>query len=247
MVEVPVAVPTDSGQLRGTLVNPDSSAGLVVVFRGVAFARPKAGDPGYLGLARDIAAAGFAALYVSFRGFEDAPGVFTMSGWSQDAEAVMAYAAGLGFERIALVGASAGAAIALRHVALHGGVVGVASLASEALMGQTVPRDYVPEFLAKVGRAAPTPLAPADPDAFYADMLAHDPIDYVARISPTPVLFVQGDADAFVSLDTAGRLFEAAAEPKELVVIPGAGHVLRKDPRAVAALISWLAEVLPTG
>ena len=53
--------------------------------------------------------------------------------------------------------------------------------------------------------AAPTPLAPADPDAFYADMLAHDPIDYVARISPTPVLFVQGDADAFVSLDTAGR------------------------------------------
>ena len=132
--------------LKGTLVNPHASAPLVVVFRGVAFARPQPGDRGYLGLAEDIADYGFAALYVSFRGFEESPGVFTMSGWAQDAMTVMSYASTLGFDQIAIVGASAGAAIGLRHVALHHGVAGVAALASDALIAQTFPRAYVSGF-----------------------------------------------------------------------------------------------------
>lgn len=162
----------------------------------------------------------------------------------------MAYAHSLGHDSVVLVGASAGAAIALRHVALHGGVSAVASLASEALFDKTIPRSYVPEFMRKVAQAAPpqeVPSEPLDPDAFYMDMLEHDPIRFVAEISPIPLLLVQGDQDEFVTVETASRLYEAAAQPKELAIVPGAGHVLRRDPRAVDLLVHWLHSVTASG
>ena len=246
MQEQAVGVRSSAGELRGRLVNPHAQAPLVVVFRGVAFQRRKPNDRGYLGLAEDIAAAGFASLYVSFRGFGDSPGVFSMRGWAEDAVAIMAYAATLGFDRIALVGASGGAATALRYAAFHDGVVGVASLASPALMSQTLAREDIPQFIRKVSQAALLPVTDADlpdPDEIYADLVAHDPMPVIARISPTPILLVQGDADEFVSVDTARRLFNAAGEPKELQIVPGAGHVLRRDQRARASLLDWLKRV----
>lgn len=45
----------------------------------------------------------------------------------------------------------------------------------------------------------------------------------VARL-PQPKLFIQGDADTFGPPEAIRRLVEAAAEPKRLVLIPGAGH-----------------------
>ncbi len=238
MEEESVALRTDAGVLKGTLLNAKAEAPLVVVFRGVAFGRPKPQDAGYLGLAKEIAENGFTTLYVSFRG------------WSEDADTVMAYAHSLGHDSVVLVGASAGAAIALRHVALHGGVSAVASLASEALFDKTILRSYVPEFMRKVAQAAPPQEVPSetlDPDVFYADMLEHDPIRFVAEISPIPLLLVQGDRDEFVTVETASRLYEAAAQPKELAIVPGAGHVLRRDPRAVDLLVHWLHSVTESG
>lgn len=48
-------------------------------------------------------------------------------------------------------------------------------------------------------------------------------LSYIAEISPRPVLFVHGEKAH--SLYFARTAFEAAAEPKELMVIPGASHV----------------------
>ncbi|MCG3209091.1 MAG: hypothetical protein FOGNACKC_02710 [Anaerolineae bacterium] len=58
------------------------------------------------------------------------------------------------------------------------------------------------------------------------------PIAGVARISPRAVLLVQGEADTVVNPGHARRLFEAAAEPKQLYLVPGAGHgeVFSADP-----------------
>lgn len=39
------------------------------------------------------------------------------------------------------------------------------------------------------------PVALPDPHAFYAFLIARDQFDVVARISPTPVLAMQGDAE----------------------------------------------------
>jgi pimeloyl-ACP methyl ester carboxylesterase len=45
----------------------------------------------------------------------------------------------------------------------------------------------------------------------------------VGRLS-LPKLFIHGDADERVPPELGSRLYEAAAEPKELYLVPGAGH-----------------------
>ena len=44
-------------------------------------------------------------------------------------------------------------------------------------------------------------------------------------VSPIPLLFIHGDRDGIVPLSHSRRLYERAAEPKELWVIPNAGHI----------------------
>lgn len=51
-----------------------------------------------------------------------------------------------------------------------------------------------------------------------------DPIDYVGRIAPRPILIVQGTKDRVVSAKMAERLHAAAGEPKELWLVEGADH-----------------------
>jgi pimeloyl-ACP methyl ester carboxylesterase len=48
--------------------------------------------------------------------------------------------------------------------------------------------------------------------------------DYVDRIAPRPLLVVSGTDDGTVPLAMAQELFDRAREPRELLVIPGAGH-----------------------
>lgn len=52
-----------------------------------------------------------------------------------------------------------------------------------------------------------------------------DPMDYVGRISPRPVLFVHGTGDKTVPDWMSRKLFDRAGEPKRLWLIPGAGHL----------------------
>ncbi len=51
-----------------------------------------------------------------------------------------------------------------------------------------------------------------------------DPIEYIHRIAPRPVLIIHGTADAVVPVDMARRLYAAAGEPKVLWLVDGADH-----------------------
>jgi hypothetical protein len=53
-------------------------------------------------------------------------------------------------------------------------------------------------------------------------------VDRMARVR-APVFIVHGEADYVVPLRFARRLLDAAPEPKELLVLPGAGHVLKPE------------------
>ncbi|MGH6960166.1 MAG: alpha/beta hydrolase, partial [Dongiaceae bacterium] len=50
-----------------------------------------------------------------------------------------------------------------------------------------------------------------------------DVFSLVARI-PRPKLFIQGEADEYGPPDAIHRLFQAAADPKRLIMIPETGH-----------------------
>jgi uncharacterized protein len=57
-----------------------------------------------------------------------------------------------------------------------------------------------------------------------ARTLLLSPISSVARLAPRGLLVIAPSADALIDHRQSLRLFEAAREPKELYIVPGAGH-----------------------
>ena len=52
----------------------------------------------------------------------------------------------------------------------------------------------------------------------------HDPIDFVGRVSPVPLLFMHGKADRIVPWEMSEELHAAAKEPKDLWLVEGMDH-----------------------
>ncbi|HSB34230.1 MAG TPA: alpha/beta hydrolase [Nitrospirota bacterium] len=53
----------------------------------------------------------------------------------------------------------------------------------------------------------------------------YSPVDWIAQVSPVPVLIMHGEADTIVPFHHAETLFAAAKPPKELWLVPAEGHV----------------------
>ena len=53
----------------------------------------------------------------------------------------------------------------------------------------------------------------------------YEPLEAIGRMSPVPVLIIHGLVDQVVSPHHAEALYAAAGEPKELWLVPGAGHI----------------------
>lgn len=68
-----------------------------------------------------------------------------------------------------------------------------------------------------------------------------DPIRWVSRIAPRPVLFINGDHDTVVPVVSAKELQDTAAMPKEIFTYKG-DHVpsFAEFPRVVTKMIAWL-------
>lgn len=67
---------------------------------------------------------------------------------------------------------------------------------------------------------------PAEQAARYAgmDLDSRRPLDVIGAIAPRPLLLVAGDADTVVPVFMTRALFDAAGEPKRLLVLPGITH-----------------------
>ena len=55
-------------------------------------------------------------------------------------------------------------------------------------------------------------------------LIEYRPEDYVARLSPHPLLLIHGANDLQVSTDESRQLYERAGEPRELSLLPNMGH-----------------------
>lgn len=56
------------------------------------------------------------------------------------------------------------------------------------------------------------------------NMIAFEPLAYVHRISPTPLLLVVSDADRTAPTFTQLKAYQQALEPKRLAILQGRGH-----------------------
>jgi pimeloyl-ACP methyl ester carboxylesterase len=161
-----------------------------------------------------------------------------------DLAAAVLYAQTLGYPRIATVGFSMGASVAVRHAALVGGVAAVAAVSGPArwyYRGTTPMRRVHWVIERRTGRLFSRIVLRTRIAADGWDPVPPAPHEVVEKISPTPLLVVHGDADAYFPVEHAQQLFEAALEPKELWLEPGFGHAENAAPDALLERIAvWL-------
>ncbi len=69
-----------------------------------------------------------------------------------------------------------------------------------------------------------------------------DPVNWVARISPRPLLMINGKDDQIVPKECTERLFAAAREPKEILWLEG-GHMPQPD-AVLRKVDEWLSKHL---
>jgi fermentation-respiration switch protein FrsA (DUF1100 family) len=149
---------------------------------------------------------GWNQLVVDYRGYGRSEGGPSEEGLYRDGDAAYAHvrARGVPPERIVIYGRSLGGAVAV-YVAHHHPV---AALVTEGLFTDThrVGRDILPFIPVR--------------------LFIKKRFDSLSRVSGlrVPKLFMHAAHDEVIPVHHAERLFEAAAPPKELFWIPGAGH-----------------------
>jgi fermentation-respiration switch protein FrsA (DUF1100 family) len=194
--------------------------------------------------------AGYSLLLFDAQAQGESPGEHITFGYleSLDSQAAVAFLRSqLPAERIGYLGVSQGGAAAL---------IGPAPLPVQALILEAVYPTLREAVIDRMGiRLGPLgrylaplllmqvqPRVGVDPDSVA-------PIEGIRHIR-APLLLIAGDQDRHTLLSESQRLFEAAPEPKDLWVIPGASHVNfhRFDPAAYEhRVLEFLARTLRDG
>ena len=158
-------------------------------------------------LAASFAARGYATLLTDYRGYGGNPGLQSEQGLYRDARAALKYLLSrpdVDPSRIVYFGESLGAAVALE-------------LAIEFPPAALILRSPFSSMTAIGSRHYP--FVPVR-------WLLRDRYPSIGRIGRlrSPLLVIAGNADRIVPFDDTELLFEAAPEPKDLVVLRGADH-----------------------
>lgn len=164
-------------------------------------------------------AQGFGVLFVSYRGYGASTGSPSEAGLVSDAHAAYDWliAQGVRPEAIMLVGESLGSGVAVQLAA--GRTVGAVALEAP--------------FYSAADVAAMSywwlPVRLLMKDKF-------DSFAYIGKVS-APLLIIHGDQDEIIPLSQGRKLFAAANEPKQMVVVPGGTHGSIFSPE------SWMREM----
>jgi len=175
------------------------------------------------------------------RGVGASDGDFSLGGWYDDLRAVVDHAAQIADGGgVWIVGFGTGGALGLCAAGEDARVRGVACFGSPATFADWA-NDGVGmiEYARRVG-AIRSAGFPPDRRAWGAAFATLRPDESARKLAPRPLLVVHGAEDDEVPVADGRRLAEFAGPRAELRVLPGAGHGLRADPRAMALLAGWL-------
>jgi len=212
----------DGLTLRGWFVPAPRPKGAVVLCHG--YAGDCSPDFIYAPLLRD---AGYNILFFDFRGHGASDGHNTSLVYLErvDLLAALDFLKSRGIPRVALLGFSMGGAIVLATAPASPMVAGVISDCAFAELRQVIQ-------VAAAARGFPDLLCPLigwlavvfASVQLRANLFSSDPIRWIGKIAPRPVLIMHAGADREVPAAQAQQLFDAADEPKELWIAPNAGH-----------------------
>ncbi|GAB3451788.1 alpha/beta fold hydrolase [Streptomonospora sediminis] len=179
-----------------------------------------------------------------FRGHFESGGRCTVGNLEvHDLEAVCAHLRGLGYTSIATIGFSMGAAVAVRHAALFGGVSAVVAVSGPGMWYYRGTRRMqllhfgierpIGRWFLRVARRVRVIDSQWDP-------VPPDPTELAPDLA-APLLVVHGDADTYFPIEHAENLYAAAPEPKDLWIEPGMGHAERAmTPERAERVARWL-------
>lgn len=152
---------------------------------------------------------GFAVLLADYRGYGRSDGPFPAEGRVyEDAEAMWSYLTavrGIDPRRLYIYGHSLGGAVAIHLAVRHPEAAGVIAEGTFTSIRDMARLRYW---------------------MFPVDALLHERFDSLSEVRrlAIPVLFVHGTADVEVPYTMSVRLFDAAPEPRSLVLIPDGAH-----------------------
>ena len=154
--------------------------------------------------ARDFHRLGYGLFLLEYRGYGGNPGTPTETNLYRDAQAALDWLARDPGRKLAYLGESLGSGVAVEMAtrAAPAGLIIQSGFSSAADVGQ---HRY--------------PILPVR-------LLMKDPFDSLPKIRglSCPLLAIHGDRDRTVPLSLGRALFEAAPEPKEWLLVPGAAH-----------------------
>jgi fermentation-respiration switch protein FrsA (DUF1100 family) len=164
---------------------------------------------------------GFNVFLIDYRGYGASKGKPTLEGAQRDIDAAfrtLLQRADVDRSRIVMYGQSLGGALGL-HNATHSPYRGHlrAVIADSAFSSY---RGITREKLSEFWLTWPVQWVP-----WLSMSERYSPRDAIRDLSPVPVLIVHGGEDRIVPVHHAQSLFEAAQDPRELWIVPGANHI----------------------
>ncbi len=155
---------------------------------------------------------GLSVFLIDYRGYGKSQGEFpTESQVYEDAQLAMDYLVkqrGINPKQIYIYGHSLGGAVAIDLAVRYPQAAGL------IVQGSFTSARAMVDFQSSVYRMFPI------------DLLLTQRFDSVAKLDrlQMPVLFIHGTADTVVPVEMSKKLFDSAPEPKELYIVPDAGH-----------------------
>lgn len=238
----------DNLRLAGEVYFPETTkqhCPALCLCHGIPSGQRDPNDRGYPALAERFCAAGFITLIFNFRGTGQSQGNLDILGWTRDLRAAIDFLSSLNRvdkSNLYLLGSSGGAAVGV-YVAAHdprvSSVVTLACPAEFGFLTDVQQTESTIDHFRSIGAIRDADF-PHSIDEWGEGFNTVTPIRWIDKISPRPLLLIHGKEDEVVSIEHAFRLHEQAREPKELVTIPGAGHRLRLEEKAIATALNWL-------
>lgn len=194
----------------------------------VLFFHGNAGDIGnHLPFAKFLIEAGYGLLALEYRGYGGNPGSPSETGLLEDGRAAYAFlrSQGIPDSGIVLYGESLGTGVAVQLAAEH---------PVKAMMLRS-PYTSIAE------------VAAIQLPYLGARWLVRDRFDSLAKIgrNKAPLFVFHGDADSLIPIALGRQLFDAAADPKTWLTVPGTGHNDVQTPEAERAMLDFLAALPP--